>query len=201
MLFGFIPMQLTTDRLIIRHWQPIYDAQQAFDIYSDPRVTRWLSGNTDRSIQITQERLMRYCERTVDGLGVWAVVDKTIDRVIGTILLVPLPNSDKTNSDKIEIGWHFRPASWGYGYATEAARAILHYGFTDVGLNTIYAVTTADNIRSQRVMARLNLQSLGSTDNYYDRTLELYGLTAADYSSGQLSSMADKTFSMSAPLT
>ncbi|MEO0869643.1 MAG: GNAT family N-acetyltransferase [Cyanobacteria bacterium J06642_11] len=193
-------MQLTTDRLIIRNWRPIYDAQQAFDIYSDPRVMRWLSGEADRSIQMTQERLARYCERTVNGLGVWAVVDKAIDRVIGSILLVPLPNSDKTDSHKIEIGWHFRPASWGYGYATEAAQAILQYGFTEVELDTIYAVTTADNIRSQRVMARLNLQSLGTTDNHYDRTLEIYSLTAANYSSGQLSSMAAKTFSMSAPL-
>lgn len=194
-------MRLTTDRLIIRNWQPIYDAQQAFDIYSDPRVTRWLSEDTDRSIQMTQERLMRYCDRTQDGLGVWAVVDKAIDRVIGNILLVPLPKRDKTYSENIQIGWHFRPASWGYGYAAEAARTILHYGFTAVGLETIYAVTMADNIRSQRVMARLNLQSLGFTDDYYAQTLELYGLAAHSYSSGQLSSMADKTVSMSVPLT
>ena len=194
-------MRLTTDRLTIRNWRPIYDAQQAYDIYSDRRVMRWLSGEADQSIHATQERLRRYCERTVSGLGVWAVVENAIDRAIGSILLVPLPTSDKTDSNKVEIGWHFRPASWGYGYATEAAQAILHYGFTELGLDAIYAVTTADNIRSQRIMTRLNLQPLGPTDDYYDRTLELYGLDARDYSPGQLSSMADRTVSMSAPLT
>lgn len=194
-------MRLTTDRLIIRDWRPLYDAQAAFDIYGDPRVVRWLRGNPDSSIQDTQERLLRYCERSIEGLGVWAVVEKAIDRTIGSILLVPLPNSDKTSSDNIEIGWHFRPASWGYGYATEAAHNILNYGFSQLQLSNIYAVTTPDNIRSQRVMIRLGMNSLGSTDDYYDRTLQLYHLTADDYSSGQLASMADSTVSTSAPLT
>ncbi|MBT9311794.1 GNAT family N-acetyltransferase [Leptothoe kymatousa] len=194
-------MRLITERLTIRPWRPIYDAQQAHDIYGDKRVMRWLSGDADASIRITQERLQRYCDRTVHGFGVWAVVERAIDRAIGSILLIPLPNNDKTDSDKIEIGWHFRPASWGYGYATEAAQALLHHGFTTVGLDNIYAVTTADNLRSQRVMARLNLRCLGHTEDYYNHPLELYELTAEDYGSGQLSSMADRTVSMSVPLT
>lgn len=194
-------MQLITNRLIIRNWRPIYDAQQASDIYGDSRVVRWLQGNPDSSIQVTQERLQRYCERTVNGLGVWAVVEKAIDRTIGSILLVSLPNNDKTDSGKIEIGWHFRTASWGYGYATEAANAILDYGFKQLQLPHIYAVTTPDNIRSQRVMTRLGMRSLGFTDDHYHRTLQLYALAADDYSSGQLASMADSTVSVSAPLT
>ena len=194
-------MQLTTDRLIIRDWHPLYDAQQAFDIYGDSRVTRWLQGDADRSLRITQERLQRYRGRCVDGLGIWAVVEKAIDRTIGSILLVSLPNRDKTDSGKIEIGWHFRPASWGYGYATEAANIILNYGFKELMLPTIYAVTTPDNVRSQRVMTRLGMESLGFTDQYYDRTLQLYSLLAAHYSSGQLASMAESTVSASVPLT
>ena len=195
------PMQLTTDRLIIRSWHPLYDAQQAFDIYGDSRVTRWLQGDADTSLRVTQERLRRYHQRCVNGLGVWAVVEKAIDRAIGSILLVGLPQRDKTDSGKIEIGWHFRPASWGYGYATEAANAILSYGFSELALSTVYAVTTPDNSRSQRVMLRLGMNFLGFTDDYYDRTLQIYSLAAQNYSSGQLASIADKTASASAPLT
>lgn len=194
-------MRLTTDRLIIRGWRPLYDAQQAWDIYGDPRVTRWLQSDVDSSIQMTQARLQRYCERTANGLGIWAVVEKAIDRTIGSILLISLPNNDKTDSDKIEIGWHFRPASWGYGYASEAANAILNYGFQELQLPSIYAVTTPENIRSQRVMARLGMQSLGFTDEYYNCTLQIYSLAGANYSSGQVASMVDSTVSMSAPLT
>ncbi|ESA32643.1 gcn5-related n-acetyltransferase [Leptolyngbya sp. Heron Island J] len=195
-------MRLTTDRLLIRDWHPLYDAQQAFDIYGDVRVTHWLESDADSSLRITQKRLQRYCERCTNGLGVWAVIEKAIDRAIGSILLVPLPNNDKTDSGKIEIGWHFRPASWGYGYATEAANAILSYGFQKLQLPTIYAITASDNIRSQRVMARLGMQTLGFTDEHYNRTLQLYSLMAEHYSSsGQLESMADSTASTSAPLT
>ena len=194
-------MEFITERLIIRSWHPLYDAQHAFDIYSDPRVTDWLSSDADSSIRETKTRLHRYCDRTTNGLGIWAVIEKAIDRAIGSILLVPLPKSDKTESDKIEIGWHFRPTSWGYGNATEAAQAILKHGYTQLHLPNIYAVTTAENHRSQRVMARLGMQSLGSTDDYYSHTLQLYSLSADDYSSGQLASIADSTVSTSAPLT
>ena len=200
-MLDFISMRLTTDRLLIRDWRPIYDAQHAADIYGDPRVVTWLLSNPDMSIHATQERLQGYCERSVDGLGIWAVVEKAIDRAIGSILLVPLPNSDGTDSGNVEIGWHFRPASWGYGYATEAACAILAYGFTDLQLPAIYAVTRPDNLRSQRVMARLGMEPLGITDDHYGQTLERYRLTTARYSSGQLSSMVNSTVSMSVPLT
>ena len=194
-------MQLATDRLIIRDWRPLYDAQQAWDIYGDLRVTRWLQSEADDSIHVTQERLRRYGERTGNGLGVWAVVEQAIDRAIGSILLVPLPNNDGTDSGKVEIGWHFRPASWGYGYASEAANAVLNYGFTTLNLDEIYAVTTPDNLRSQRVMARLSMEPQGITNNHYNRPLQIYRLEAADYSSGQLASMVDSTASASAPLT
>ena len=195
-------MRLTTDRLIIRSWEPLYDAQQGFDIYGDLRVTQWLQSDADSSLRITQKRLQRYCERCINGLGVWAVIEKAIDRAIGSILLIPLPNNDQTASGKIEIGWHFRPASWGYGYATEAARAILNYGFQELKLPTIYGVTTSENIRSQGVMARLGMEFLKFTDDHYNQTLKLYSLTAECYSSsGQLASIADSTASSSAPLT
>ncbi|MEA5462350.1 GNAT family N-acetyltransferase [Leptothoe sp. PORK10 BA2] len=196
-------MLLTTERLIIRPWHPLYDAQQAFDIYGDPRVTRWLQVPPDSSIHVTQARLQRYVERTVNGLGVWAVIEQAINRAIGSLLLVPLPYSDNISSsrNKIEIGWHFRPASWGYGYATEAAHAILHYGFESLGLSTIHAVTSLDNGRSQRVMVRLGMECFGVTPDHYNQTLLLYGLAANNYSSGQLESMADRTASTSAPLT
>lgn len=200
-LSGFTDMQLATDRLIIRDWRPLYDAQQAWDIYSDLRVTRWLQSDADDSIHVTQERLRRYCGRTRDGLGVWAVVEKAIDRAIGSILLVPLPNNNGTDSGKVEIGWHFRPASWGYGYASEAANAVLNYGFTELQLGVVYAVTTPDNLRSQRVMARLGMESQGTTDEHYNRSLQIYRLAAENYSSGQLASMVDSTVSTSAPLT
>ncbi|MEM9162570.1 MAG: GNAT family N-acetyltransferase [Cyanobacteria bacterium P01_F01_bin.4] len=162
-------MYLETDRLIIRDWQPMQDARQALDIYGDEHVTHWLANaEPDQSIHAAQGRLQRYVSRTLSkGTGVWAVVEKAIDHIVGTILLVPLPDGESEPTDDIEIGWHFRPASWGYGYATEAAQRIVQYGFEDLKLPRLYAVTLPDNARSIAVMERLGMTSMGMTTHYY----------------------------------
>ncbi|MEM9905268.1 MAG: GNAT family N-acetyltransferase [Cyanobacteria bacterium P01_D01_bin.44] len=162
-------MYLETDRLIIRDWQPMQDARHALDIYGDEQVTQWLANaEPEQSIHAVQGRLQRYVSRTLsEGTGVWTVVEKAIDHIVGTILLVPLPNRENEPTDDIEIGWHFRPASWGYGYATEAAQRIVQYGFEELKLPMIYAVTLPENARSIAVMARLGMTSMGITTNYY----------------------------------
>jgi len=57
-----------------------------------------------------------------------------------------------------EIGWRLVRAAWGHGYATEAARAALADVFQRIGLLEVLAYTTAENARSQAVMARLALK-------------------------------------------
>jgi RimJ/RimL family protein N-acetyltransferase len=47
--------------------------------------------------------------------------------------------------------------SLGHGYATEAARAALRYGFDTLGLEDIIAITAVGNARSRRVMTRLGM--------------------------------------------
>jgi RimJ/RimL family protein N-acetyltransferase len=57
----------------------------------------------------------------------------------------------------VEIAWRLAYEHWGQGYATEAARAVLHEGFGRFGLREIVGVTTLDNRRSRRVMERLGM--------------------------------------------
>jgi RimJ/RimL family protein N-acetyltransferase len=57
----------------------------------------------------------------------------------------------------IEIGWRLARKAWGQGYASEAARAVLAYGFETLDLPEILAITTATNTRSQAVMRRLGM--------------------------------------------
>jgi RimJ/RimL family protein N-acetyltransferase len=57
-----------------------------------------------------------------------------------------------------EIGWRLVRKAWGYGYATEAASAALNYVFVRTQLAEVIAYTAPDNVRSQAVMARLQLQ-------------------------------------------
>lgn len=163
-------MQLETERLWIRDWVPAADAAAAIAIYGNPQVTRWIGDKSvDDTVAAVQARLQRYCDRaaTQPGLGCWAVVTKSPVAIIGSLLLMPLPGRDNQPSGKVEIGWHFRPESWGQGYATEAASAVMAAGFNTLKLPTIYAVTLLDNDRSRRVTQRLHMTDLGISHNYY----------------------------------
>lgn len=163
-------MWLETQRLIIRDWEPENDATAAIAIYGNPTVTQWIGDRSlDTTIEAVQARLVRYRDRAaaVPGLGCWAVVDLAQQIPIGTLLLMPLPNRDNAPSGHIEIGWHLRPASWGHGYATEAAQAVMAYGFNTLSLPAIYAVTLPENQRSIRVTQRLGMTDLGLSEDYY----------------------------------
>lgn len=192
-------MQFETQRLIIRPWQPNQDARHAMDIYGDPRVMSWIDdGGRDTSIRQVQGRLQRYRDHSVcgrQGVGSWAVEQKAIGRVIGHVVLMPLPDIKVTqaqrlrNSDDaslnagglpihyIEIGWHFRPSSWGFGYASEAAACVAKFAFEELNLPMLLAITLPGNKRSVALMERLGMQCDGLTTRYYrGKPLLLYKL-------------------------
>jgi RimJ/RimL family protein N-acetyltransferase len=58
----------------------------------------------------------------------------------------------------VEIGWRFHPDAWGQGYATEAAKAALAYGFETLKLPEIIAFTARTNLASQSVMRRIGMR-------------------------------------------
>lgn len=191
-------MQFETQRLILRDWYPNEDARNAMDIYGDARVTDWLElVQRDASLRDVQRRLQRYADqarRTRDGTRSWAVVQKDIGRVIGAVELaalpdmedvrehhVPEPIEDGLSTDYVEISWHFRPSSWGFGYATEAAFCIAQHGFETLGLPLLLAVAQPENARSIAVMERLGMRYDGLTARCYrGAPLLLYMLKGAD---------------------
>jgi RimJ/RimL family protein N-acetyltransferase len=74
---------------------------------------------------------------------------------------------------EVEVGWHFHPDSWSYGYATEAARATIARGF-EHGLAEIHAVVRPDNAPSIAVCRRLGMTPLGRTSRWYGTELEAF---------------------------
>ena len=58
----------------------------------------------------------------------------------------------------VEVGWWLAKASWGRGYATEAAEEALRTGFETIGLDEIVSFTTLTNRRSRAVMERIGLR-------------------------------------------
>ena len=167
-----------TERLGIRHWQPDRDTDSAFVIYGDRGVMHFIR-EPDPDHRAVQKRLeemtQKYQERN-NGTGCWAIVEKTTQVAIGSILLVQLPDNQGQATEDYEIGWHLRRDRWGKGYATEAAREILNYGFHSLQLPIIYAVVNPENLASVRVTQRLGMIPMGLTQKYYGVELALFGL-------------------------
>jgi RimJ/RimL family protein N-acetyltransferase len=102
---------IETGRLRIRDWTP-RDAPAALDIQGRVEVMQWLGDGPPllaRDLDDARERIERWRGREDPPLGFWAIEvsdgGPLHGRVIGSVLLVPLPNGDGA----VEIGWHLHP--------------------------------------------------------------------------------------------
>ena len=164
---------LGTERLRLRPWTTSpEDLARLEDIYSRDEVTRWLGGRSPLS---SEELVARWAAVSAadERFGCWAIEPRDGGPVAGTLLFKPLPNG----VGEIEVGWHLHPDSWGHGYATEAARAVIERGF-DLGLPEVYAVVRPGNEASLAVCRRLGMQPLGRMRRWYDVELEAFRLMA-----------------------
>ena len=97
------------------------------------------------------------------GFGLWAVEIPGVAPFIGfTGLAVPRFVAPFTPC--VEIGWRLAAEHWGRGYATEAARAALQFGFEKLQLSEILSFTVPKNVRSRRVMERLGMSRSPADD-------------------------------------
>ncbi len=174
---------IRTERLEIRPWSPA-DVDRYFDIYRRPEVMRWLSGGAMRDRREAAERMNRMLARLAQDprFGSWAIVERASGVPAGTVLLKPLPDG----GGEIEIGWHLHPDSWGRGYASEAASALLACGFS-YGLREVWAVTDPANDRSIAVCRRIGMRLLGTTSRWYHEPSLMFWAGADPGSSPSLS--------------
>lgn len=161
-----------TERLRARHWT-VTDAEAAYDIYRRPEVVRYLGSPTlHASVQATRERMESIVASYDDtGFGFWALDELATGRLVGAVLLRPLPGAEE-----VEVGWHLHPDVWGRGFATEAAVAAVRRGFEVHGLSTVYAVVRPENLASRAVAERVGMRHLGRTHRFYGMELDLFGL-------------------------
>jgi len=171
-------VRIETERLLIRDWT-LDDAPAALDMLSRVEVVKWLGDGPPvlcPDLDGARERIARWRGREDPPLGHWAI--EVTDggalhgRVIGTVLLLRLPNGD----GEVEIGWHLHPDAWRQGYASEAAREILRHGF-EGGLDEINAVTHLGNEPSQALCRRIGMEHRGVVDRWYDEPSEHFVAT------------------------
>jgi len=169
----------TTERLRIQDWE-LEDAPLALDMLSRVEVVKWLGDGPPvltKDLDEAREKIDRWRGRDDPPLGHWAI--EVADggplhgRVIGTVLLLTLPDSEH---GEVEIGWHLHPDAWGNRYAPEAATAILERGFA-AGLPEIHAVTHLTNEKSMSVCTRIGMEHRGITHAWYAEPSQHYVIT------------------------
>lgn len=149
------PATLRTRRLILRPWRA-EDREPFAALNADPEVGRYLAGPIPRErSDALVERVERHFER--HGFGPWAIERIGGEGFIGFTGL-SFPEFEAAFTPCVEVGWRIARRHWGEGYATEAARAALDYGFGMLGLDEIVAFTVAENRASRRVMEKLGMQ-------------------------------------------
>lgn len=167
---------LHTDRLILRPLHPD-DAEDLFPMYSDLETMRFDPELPHPSVDFTREFLTR--ELSYPGNCYWSILKLGTQKPIGLIGYIG-------GSAIPGIGYMLRRDQWGQGLATEACRAALDYGFTELGYAQIEFWIEPHNPRSVRVVEKLDAKPRSSiTIQYRHRPnphlMIVYGITADEW--------------------
>lgn len=157
------PATLTTARLELRQWQP-GDTAAFARLCADPDVMRFFPA-TLTSAQAEQMANKIHGLIAQRGWGFWAVEVIGLQKFISFVGL-HTPQPELLCAPCVEIGWRLDKSHWGKGYATEAARAALQFGFDELGLKAIVAFTPAPNKPSQAVIRKIGMHNTGNNFNH-----------------------------------
>jgi ribosomal-protein-alanine N-acetyltransferase len=145
---------LETDRLILRH-QVLDDIDDLFAIYCNLDIVKYIP-DAPRSYEETREEL----EWHMNGhpkhpeLGLWATIHKETGKFIGRCGLLPWTIDGQ---DEVEVAYLISKPYWKQGLGTEAAQAILNYGFEKLNLMRLICLIDKDNLASIKVAENIGM--------------------------------------------
>jgi RimJ/RimL family protein N-acetyltransferase len=150
---------LRTERLLLRRWKPA-DRRAFAALNADPAVMEFFPRSlTPGESDAFAERADAAFER--GGFGLFAVEEIGGAPFVGFVGLNAFTAEEPSPlpfAPGVEVGWRLARAVWGQGYAPEAARACLAFGFGQLGLEEIVSFTSVVNERSQQVMRKIGMQ-------------------------------------------
>jgi ribosomal-protein-alanine N-acetyltransferase len=144
-----------TGRTILREIT-LDDVDPFFEMDSDPEVHRYLGTqpikNKDQVVDMIKYIRQQYVD---NGIGRWAIVDKSTNQFIGWTGLKLVKDLINNQTNYYDLGYRLNRKYWGQGYATETARASLSYGFDKLNLNEMIATVNCENAASNKVVEKL----------------------------------------------
>ncbi|UCH01702.1 MAG: GNAT family N-acetyltransferase [Candidatus Bathyarchaeota archaeon] len=171
--------EIHTCRLRLRPFR-IEDFDAYAAIMADPEIGKWFPKGEGYSRDEAEKSFNRILEHwTRHSFGLWAVFQKRKPSLMGRC---GLNRIDETS--EVEIDFLLAKQFWGKGYATEAAQAVLEYGFTILHLSRIIALAKIENIASRKVMEKIGMRYRKNA-RYWGILCAYYDITKADYAPEQ----------------
>ena len=150
-------IELKTGRLRLRQWKQ-EDYPAFAKLNADPEVMKYypemLNEKDSNDMAQRFEALLAY-----RGWGFW-VVEKLDEKKFMGFVGLHEPTYDLPITPCVEIGWRLAKEYWGYGYASEAAKASLEVAFKKLDLPEVYSFTSVLNKKSQAVMEKLGMVNM-----------------------------------------
>jgi ribosomal-protein-alanine N-acetyltransferase len=151
-------MELETQRLILREFRDD-DESVVLAYQSNPRYMRYypIIGRTFEEVRDFIQMFLEQ-QQVVPRIKYQLVVTlKANQKLIGNCGI----RMDKPDSCQADIGFELSPEYWGKGYASEAVREIITFGFTKLGIHRIWAECIANNLRVVSVLDKLGMRLEG----------------------------------------
>jgi RimJ/RimL family protein N-acetyltransferase len=150
----------------LRQWRES-DLEPFAALNADRRVMEFMPGCLSRA-ESDALALRSETEIALQGFGFWAVEVRESAEFIGFVGL-HATSFEAHFTPCIEIGWRLAQASWGKGFATEAARECLRFAFDTLALEEVVSFTVPSNRRSRAVMERLGMRRAERDDFEHPR--------------------------------
>ena len=152
--------EIRTDRLLLRRWRD-EDREAYVAMNQDDEVVEFLQGRTPPDVaNAFIDRVEAHWDE--HGWGLWAIEVPGVAPFVGFTGLWPATHV--LGYESREVGWRLAREHWGHGYATEAAREAVRFGFLDHGFDEIVSFTVPANLRSRAVMERIGLERVPDGD-------------------------------------
>jgi ribosomal-protein-alanine N-acetyltransferase len=156
-------LELTTERLILREFNP-GDWPAVLAYQSDARYLRYnpWTERTPEAVQAFVQMFLANQQEQPRTKFQLAITLKSNRQLIGNCgIRLGSPAMDSTSASDADIGYELSPSHWGLGYATEAAHAMVQFGFAELHVHRVWSWCLAENIASAHVLEKLGMRAEG----------------------------------------
>ncbi len=152
---------LETKRLILRP-VTLNDAQDFFELDSNPNVHKYLGNNPVKSIDQSKAMIKDILAQYEKfGIGRFGVIEKITNKFLGWSGL-KFERKVRKEFNYYDLGYRLKEEFWGHGYATESAIASLKFGFKNLKLKEICAAADVNHIASNTILKKIGMQHSGT---------------------------------------